>query len=120
MPVGLIGSQSLSHLINQGNRSRFESHRSLVRSVEVSGQLSNHEIRSQVAQLHAVVLEQCADGTAPPVAAEPAPRRRQRRLSLAQVAKLTAAYRDEVPVNDLAALFRITVQRFSTTSTGPA
>ena len=75
--------------------------------MEVSGQLSNHEIGSRIAQLHAVVLEQCAGGIAPAVATEPAPRRRQRRLSAAQVVKLTAAYRDGGPINDLAAHFRI-------------
>jgi len=75
--------------------------------VEVSGQLSNHETRSQVAQLHAVVLEQRAGGFAPPVAAEPTPRRRQRRLLAPQVGELAAAYRAGVPVNDLAAQFNI-------------
>jgi IS30 family transposase len=75
--------------------------------VEVSGQLSNHEIGSQVAQLHAVVLEQRNGGLVPQVAAEIAPRRRQRRLTAVELAKLSAAYRDGTPVNDLATQFRV-------------
>jgi transposase len=78
-----------------------------IKLVEVSGQLSNHEISSQVAKLHAVVLQHRASGPTPEVAAERPPRRRQRRLSVAQVAKLKAAYRSGAAVNDLAARFKI-------------
>jgi len=90
-----------SRRFDEDNLSQFAS------PVEVSGQLSNHETPSQIAQLQAVVLEQRTGCLAPPIASEPTLRRRQRRLSAAQVEELAAAYRAGAPVNDLAAQFRI-------------
>jgi hypothetical protein len=75
--------------------------------VEMSGQLSNQEVSSQISQLHAVVQEQRASGPPAEVAVERPPRRRQRRLSVVQVAELTAAYRSGVAINDLAERFKI-------------
>ena len=71
----------------------------------MSGQLSNQEI--QISQLHAIVQEQRASGPTPEVAVDHSPRRRQRRLSVAQVAELAAAYRSGIAFNDLAARFKI-------------
>jgi DNA-directed RNA polymerase specialized sigma24 family protein len=75
--------------------------------VEVSGELSNHDILSRIGQLHAVVLDQRADPATPPVLASAAPRRRQRRLPPAQVAELTTAYESGAAINDLAKRFGI-------------
>lgn len=71
------------------------------------GQLSNQDRRSRIRQLHGVVQGQCSSGKSGKSVVRAAPRRRQHRLSTAQVIQLTQAYQSGTSLNDLAEHFKV-------------
>jgi DNA-binding CsgD family transcriptional regulator len=103
----------VAHTIG-GARKAFEREPTGVRTpvdptfgVEVTRQLSNHNIRSAIGRLYASVQEICTFDRSKLVADKPTPRRLQRRLSPSQVAELIRAYQSGTTLNGLAEHFRI-------------
>jgi len=75
--------------------------------VEVMGQLSNQDRRLRIRQLHAVMQEQCLSNPLEMSTGDCVPRRKQHRLSAAQVAELVLAYQSGVSLHSLATQFQV-------------